>query len=383
MNKLIRNLKYFLLRAYKTIYQASYRVLSAFTPLDENKVVLVVSRSQAIEGNLKYIRDELTIQRPTAKIHLISSVNKMNLKLFKELFILAGARYLIIDDYFLPLYLIKPAKSMKVVQLWHAAGAFKMFGHSTVDKKFGPEKDYLKIIPIHSNYTHVYVSSPNIIKHYAEAFNMPEENIFPLGVPRTDLFENKTEIRKTVKKITASYPGLSADKTIILFAPTYRAGNKQKESDVDFVDTLTRLSKDLDADKLIVYKPHPYLLREKADSLKNLNNIIVAKDFSINEWMLTADAFITDYSSAIIEYAILKKPLAHFVPDLEEYRTGRGLYYPIEEISDGEIIREYSELSFWINSRQKNESWDTRKMISFNFSGTSQVAERITRHFLS
>lgn len=383
MRKSIHSLKYLFLWAFKNLYQASYFVLSSITPLDENKVVLVVSRSQAIEGNLKYIRDELTIQKPTAKIHLITSVNKMNLKLFKELFTLAGARYLIIDDYFLPLYLIKPAKSMKVIQLWHAAGAFKMFGHSTVDKKFGPDKDYLKIIPIHANYTHVYVSSSNIVKHYAEAFNMPEENIFPLGVPRTDLFANTNEIVNAVKKITAGYPSLSTDKTIILFAPTYRAGKKQKESDVDFIGTLTRLSKDLDADKLIVYKPHPYLLPESADRLKNLDNIIVAKDFTINEWMLTADAFITDYSSAIIEYAILKKPLAHYVPDLDEYKTGRGLYYPIEEISDGEIIQDYSRLSSWINNRQKNESWDTQKMISFNFSGTSRVAERITKHFLS
>ncbi|MFK4998740.1 CDP-glycerol glycerophosphotransferase family protein [Bacillus sp. N9] len=46
----------------------------------------------------------------------------------------------------------------------------------------------MKAVPVHSNYTNVYVSSENVIKHYAEAFNMDPKNIYPLGVPRTDMF---------------------------------------------------------------------------------------------------------------------------------------------------------------------------------------------------
>lgn len=379
----MKKLKYVLFWVFKTVYQSSYRILTLVVPVDENKILMAVSRSQDLEGNLKFIHDELTIQKPDAKIHLISSVNKMNLKLFKELFAIAGAKYLILDDYFLPVYLIKPAKSLKVIQLWHAAGAFKKFGYSTVDKAFGPDKGYLKIIPVHSNYTHVYVSSPNVVPHYAEAFNMPAEKIYPLGIPRTDMFTNQKHKWETIEKIRRQYSGAIADKTVILFAPTYRAANKQKESDVDFIEMLAKLAADLDSGKIIVYKPHPYLINESLEQLKKYDNIIVAKDHTVNEWMLAADAFITDYSSAIFEFALLKKPLAHFVPDLAEYEKGRGLYYPIEEVSDGEIIHHYGYLVKWINSRTKNESWDTERMLSFNFSNISCTTKQITKHFLS
>ncbi|TWT27694.1 CDP-glycerol glycerophosphotransferase family protein [Planomicrobium sp. CPCC 101110] len=381
--KAIRKIKYFLFWAFKIVYQSCYRVLSLIVPVNENKILMVVSRSEKLEGNLKFIHDELITQRPDAKIHLISSANKMNLKLFKELFAIAGTKYLILDDFFLPVYLIKPAKTLKVIQLWHAAGAFKKFGYSTVDKTFGPDKGYLKIVPVHSNYTHVYVSSPNVVPHYAEAFNMPAENIYPLGIPRMDMFTSQKHRWETIEKMRRQYSDVVLGKVVILFAPTYRAANKQKESEVDFIKILTDLATDLEPDKILVYKPHPYLMNESLEQLKNYDNILVAKDYTVNEWMLIADAFITDYSSAIFEFALLKKPLAHFVPDLVEYEKGRGLYYPIEKISDGEIIHEYSRLAVWINSRTKNESWDTNRMLSFNFSNVSSATKQITKHFLS
>lgn len=379
--QVIQKIKLFLLGTFKILYQACYRLLSLITPLDDNKIVIVLSRSSELEGNLKFIYDEVIKQKPTAKIHFIYSVNKMNLKLFKELFTIAGAKYLILDDYFLPIYLIKPEKQMKVIQLWHAAGAFKKFGHSTVDKKFGPDSSYLKVVPVHSNYTHVYVSSVNTVEHFAEAFNMSAENIYPIGIPRTDIFANEHLKKEITKKITSEYKTLNREKTIILFAPTYRAANKQKESEVDFVEILFNISQDVEKDKIIVYKPHPYLINESLERLSKCENIIIADNFPINEWMFVSDAFITDYSSAVFEYGILERPLAHFVPDLFEYETGRGLYYPIEKISDGEIIKNYTGLINWINSRSKNELWDTEKMTQFNFSNTSNTSEKITRHF--
>lgn len=43
-----------------------------------------------------------------------------------------------------------------------------------------------------------------------------------------------------------------------------------------------------------------------------------------------ADAFITDYSSSIWDWAMLRKPGFLFTPDLSDYEKDRGLYSPIE-----------------------------------------------------
>src|SRR5699024_6947937 len=85
--------------------------------IDDNKAVFVLSRKQNLQGNLYFIYQELQNQLPTAEIHFVYDENKMNLKLFKELNAISNARYLIIDDYYLPIYLIKPDDIVKVIRL--------------------------------------------------------------------------------------------------------------------------------------------------------------------------------------------------------------------------------------------------------------------------
>src|SRR5699024_10320028 len=91
--------------------------------------------------------------------------------------------------------------------IWHAAGALKKFGYSTIGTAFGPNKNYLKIVPIHSNYTHAYVSAEYAKPYFAEAFNMSENKIHALGIQRAELFlSNKIdENLKTYETLCIKY----------------------------------------------------------------------------------------------------------------------------------------------------------------------------------
>ena len=46
---------------------------------------------------------------------------------------------------------------------------------------------------------------------------------------------------------------------------------------------------------------------------KSYDNIEVIRDFSTNDMMLVSDLLVTDYSSVIFEYALLRKPIAFTV----------------------------------------------------------------------
>ena len=46
----------------------------------------------------------------------------------------------------------------------------------------------------------------------------------------------------------------------------------------------------------------------------------------MNDWLALADILITDYSSSIFEYALLRRPIILLVPDLAEYERDPGLY---------------------------------------------------------
>src|SRR5699024_10894035 len=124
------SLKKIYITFYNVIFNMFYVAIKLLKQHDDMKEVFVVSRENKLQGNLRYVHLELMEQLPGVKSHCVHAENKMNLKLFKEVISFSNARYLIVDDYYLPVYLINPDRKMNVIQLWHAAGAFKKFGLS-------------------------------------------------------------------------------------------------------------------------------------------------------------------------------------------------------------------------------------------------------------
>lgn len=379
---ILKKIQYKIQWIYKVIFQFCYTAMTIFRPIQQNKVVIPLYRHKILEGNIKAVYEELKKTQPQLEFKFIIPNNKMNLRQFKEIAYISNAKYILLDDYYLPVYLIQPRKGTKIVQLWHAAGAFKKFGYSTVDTKFGPSSSYLKMIPIHSHYTHVFVSSKNVVPYYAEAFNMSKDHIFPIGVPRIDFFADEKLVKEIKQKVLKSMTKEQQQMVKILVAPTYRAENSYRESDLDMVEEILAISKEIEKDKLIIFVGHPYIDQSKFERLQKQSNIIVSSHFSTNDWMLLADAFVTDYSSAIFEFALLHKPLAHYVPDLEEYKKSRGLYSEIEAISDGIILQKRTQLIEWINDRKAREHFDTSRMVHYNFSKTEKITKAIVEQIV-
>ncbi len=369
---------------YKFCFQLVYNCAKVARKTDRKKMIIALNRTERLDDNLLLVYKEVLKQDPEMKIHLVRGENKMNLKLFKEVVKLSNASYLVLDDYYLPIYLINPQKKLKVIQLWHAAGALKKFGYSTVGSKFGATSHFLKLVPIHSNYDYVYISAKKFVKFYSEAFNMNSEYIFPIGIPRTDILTDKSQSFNIVIRLYKKYPSLkNKNLTYILMAPTYRANGVQTETQFDVLTSVIKLSKMLDNDKRIIFKPHPYMNNISVERLKKCPNIFIAETHSINEWMLVSDAFITDYSSSVFEFALLKKPMAHFVPDIGDYKKNRGFYNKLEDVSDGVIIKNINQLADWINARKKDERFNSNRMISYNFDHVNNTTARIVQHFLS
>lgn len=372
MENLKKTIQYTIQRIYKAIYRFFYFVLEQKS-VDDKKIVVYTYRSNQLEGNLKAVVREIRAKHPDMHIEIRKAPKQMSLALFKELPAIANAKMVLLDDYFLPVYLINPRKETKFVQLWHAAGAFKKFGYSTKDTKFGPSSKYLRIVPVHMHYSHVYVSSKAVVPYYAEAFNMPQNQVYPLGIPRTDLLGEEVVPNEALTPIQRS-------RCKVLIAPTYRAKDGQSESNLDWLAVLEQIAPQLAPHIQLIVMPHPYSDRAEWDALMQFDNIVLDYEHPLNEWMPIANAFITDYSSAIFEYALFERPLAHYVPDLAQYTTSRGLYRPLEDISDGTILQQQQALVSWINNRTTNEYYDTSRMVDFNFSHTKNVSQKIVQH---
>ncbi|MGU8835904.1 CDP-glycerol glycerophosphotransferase family protein [Clostridium perfringens] len=357
------NIKRFERLTAKKLINISYKISKIF-PV-KNKITFATYRTTELDGNFKFIYNKINEDNLDYKCNMLfkkynsSLLGKADylLHMISAGYHMATSKFFIIDDYYFPVYAIKPRKENKFIQVWHACGAFKKFGYSVIGKGYGASDDYIEDIPIHSNYDAVLVSSKEVIPYYAEAFNMDAGKILPIGVPRTDIFFDMEEKYRIEKNFFDKYPELK-NKKIILYAPTFR-GRGQTTVSFDMTLDFDMISKNLKEDEVMVLKMHPFV-KARIDS-KWRNIIDLSDSMDINELMIMSDLLITDYSSVVFEFSLMDKPIIMYSPDREEYIKERDFYYEYEEFVPGPIVNNTKELIGKLNS----DGWGTKKVSKF------------------
>lgn len=260
------------------------------------------------------------------------------------------SKVIVTDDYvrYLRHFPIRPEQ--RVIQLWHACGAFKKFGQR------GSNISTATDLATHAQYNVVCVSGEAIRPIYADAFGINLKKVKALGCPRTDDFFNQELIQDKRQKIYEKYPDFKG-KYIIIYAPTFRdtgKGRKEFHPALDF----DKLSKELLPNQMFLICPHPVMKNRIVP--KEYDNIRVMRDFSTNDLMLISDMMITDYSSVIFEYALLKKPIAFFCYDLDNYDRGFYLKYPDD--LPGDIYETQDALTEYLRNPQNQILTDKYKV---------------------
>ncbi len=299
------------------------------------RVVLATAHDPALRGNLAIIRDELAARHPGIPIVVIAHRPAAGLRgrvaaLGQALaagYHLATARLFIVDDYFFPIYVVRPRAGTTIVQTWHASGAFKQFGYSVLDKSFGADEALTDRVAIHSNYDVCLVSSASVAPHYAEAFRLPLERfVSRLGIPRTDVLFGDERIAGVVADLRERY-AIPDGHRVILYAPTFRGDSVADATASEGLD-LRRLRDVLGGDHVVLVRLHPFI-RDHApiDPVLAGFAIDVSDHADINELLLVSDLLVTDYSSVIYEFSLLGRPMVFFAPDRAAYERERGFYF--------------------------------------------------------
>ncbi|MBR0410254.1 MAG: CDP-glycerol glycerophosphotransferase family protein [Eubacterium sp.] len=289
----------------------------------KNKVLFLSTRATGkldLNAEMLYreVKGKKTICAKTGKHEL-----KTQLHMIWEIM---TSKVIITDDYNRYLRYIPLKKKQKVIQIWHACGAFKMFGRRGTP--LSPKVE----AATHVQYNLVCVSGPEVKEIYADAFDIDIEKIKSVGVPRTDIYFDDSYIEGIRKRILKKYPDLK-EKYIMIYAPTFRDYNGSREifkPDIDF----DRLSSILPENVVFIICPHPAMTAAVIEH--SYHNIMEIRDISTNEMMLVSDMLITDYSSVIFEYALLRKPIVFYCSDIDMYDRGFYLRYP--EDLPGEVF---------------------------------------------
>jgi teichoic acid ribitol-phosphate primase len=321
----------------------------------ETDVVLATAHSAQLTGNLAVIRDAL-VRRGTIRFRTLTSVPSRTvpgliaglIASFAAGYRLAAARVFVVDDYFFPLYAVTPRRTTTVVQTWHGCGALKKMGYSLGDHSFGSSRAAVDLVPIHTHYDLCLVSSARAIPFYAEAFNERlDVFVSELGIPRTDELVQPGAAAAAREAVIRRH-ALPGGARVILWAPTFR-GDDASAARADETLDLTLLEAILGRDHVLLVRRHPFVRgRLTAPTQATPFVIDVSDDPSINELMLASDVLVTDYSSAVFEFALLGRPIGLFAPDLPAYELERGFYLDYRTEMPGPIFEATAPLAQWL-----------------------------------
>ncbi|WP_346731558.1 CDP-glycerol glycerophosphotransferase family protein [Staphylococcus sp. IVB6227] len=217
-----------------------------------------------------------------------------------------------------------------------------------------------------------YLISPNkySTEIFRSAFWMDTDRILEVGYPRNDLLVNHQDDKILQQDIRQSLK-IPDGKKVILYAPTWRdddyfyVGSYKFELTLD----LSKLQKSLGDNYVILLRMH-YFIANRLD-LSGLEGfaIDVSGHPDISELFLISDALITDYSSVMFDYGILKRPQFFFAYDIDKYNQElRGFYMNYHKDLPGPIYQTTDELltglqnmsEVAINYREQIESFHQR-----------------------
>lgn len=250
----------------------------------------------------------------------------------------------------------------KVVQLWHACGAFKKWGFSTAELEFGNTRKQIERHPFYKNLSLVTVSSPEVAWAYREAMGLEDtpDVVQATGVSRTDCFFDEAFLEDAQATIQSAVPSI-AGKKVLLYAPTFR-GHVSGAEGPDFID-FEELRESIGDQWIVLVKHHPFVKNPPSIPESCHDFAFMVPDIPTDRLMAVADAMITDYSSVVFEYSLFERPIAFLAPDVDSYCDWRGFYYPYDQMTPGPVLKSTSELTEWMQSL--DEEFDSAEVSAF------------------
>ena len=332
-------------------------------PIEKNKVVFATNRKKPMASNFSTVYEAL--KNENVKVYKFLGETNSVKTLLNRYYHIATAEVVFLEDYYKPIYGLNFRKETKVVQLWHACGAFKKFAFAALGSDDSNSLEFESAA--HNMYTQVCVSAENLVPIYADSFNIDKRNIIPVGVPRTDYLFNDDKKSSIKNKVLKKYPDLRNTINIV-YAPTFRGSSAVRyrfNLNLDWAMISSTLPPNY---KLIiklhpvvkeVYPPIPDFVKDKV--------VLMPSSESIDDLMVFCECLITDYSSVIFEYSLLDKPLILFPYDIESYFDERGFYYAYEEYAYGETVYNTYELIQAIkNARFKHYDFADKRKLFIN-----------------
>lgn len=249
------------------------------------------------------------------------------------------------------------------VQLWHGCGF----------------KTRVNFVRCEKRYEYTTVISDLYADIHADIYGLRKDQVLVTGYAKQDwLFHPKEEDMEKLR--------IPKGNKYIFWLPTFRSTEQkleqlneyeiESETGLPIVGTYEKIEY-LNAilkkeNMFLLVKLHPFQERE-AVHCGNCTNVILLEndeltehDIPVNRLLGWADALISDYSSAAVDYMLLDRPLAFMLEDVKEYEKSRGFIFDnIREWLPGKEIFTFQDICEFVKEIAAGQDLtaDKRRML--------------------
>lgn len=345
MNELQRHIQK---RIWKARLQSIPFYLCRIFSVHREKIVFCcIEGTTGYSCNPKYIAEEMI--RRNEGYQLVWLVNDISKKFPKEIKVvhntLWNRAYQLSTAHF---WIDNSRKQLEVrkrngqiyIQTWHAKLGFKP---TCLDRGDSFSKIAYLVSKHDSDMIDYVLSNSSWYDKTLPTGMLYNGKILRTGSPRCDvLVKDRENGRRTIR----NRYGLPEDAKILMYAPTFRGGSQGVERRIqtgghfpDYERVIHALEERFLGRWYVFLRLHPQLvarnmdenIEETASEGKRIVDVSRADD--LYEILSGCDAFMTDYSSAAFDAAVMKVPVFLYAVDKREYEKERGkLLWDLKEL---------------------------------------------------
>ena len=228
------------------------------------------------------------------------------------------ARFYITNDN-VPVWAIR-RPGQKWLNTWHAPMNYKHIGYDYLAPLSSLGKHIFKMKNRQPDF---YLSGSRFFtEDTSKSFRLDEKIFIPTGLPRNDvMFADRDAMKEKICK----FYGIPMDKKLVIYAPTFRRGEKSNTYGMDFKQVCQALSDRFGGEWVMLFRNHSFVKGKSGVQ----NAVDVSAYHDMQELMCAADLLISDYSSCLYDFALSGRPSLVYATDLTQYINGdRSLAYP-------------------------------------------------------
>lgn len=347
MKKIVRRFK----RIVKKIVIVVIRI---FCPVKKNRIYFISNNGEKYTCNpkafceylLEFHKGEFEIFYCLQKKYqslLPKDVKTAEKNTLKEIYYFQTAG-VIVNNFRLN-WTMNKRKKQYYIQTWHGGPIpQKMIEKDAEDKL---SKSYIRDAKSDSkNMSLLMTGSSELCKIFEKCFWYDGE-VSNFGTPRYDkLLKEDKEFEKNKRKEL----GFNENTMLVLYAPTFRNNTPLTDLILDNKKILDGLEKYFKKPVKMIYRFHPNQAKEARNIVFDDERVVNLTDYpDAIDLEKISNLLITDFSSILSDFAMLKKPCLMLCKDCDEYLTNeRKMYMGIKEYPYP-LLKTESELIDYLN----------------------------------